>query len=693
MPIEKSALIVVKDTDKQLNWIYPITLSENVIHNEEQLDEKLDSMDTQIAALAPDSSLSSSSTRAIQNRAVYAALQNKVDAEEGMGLSSNDYTDAEKSKLAGIANNANNYTHPSYTQRASGFYKITVDTSGHVSNVAAVSKTDITNLGIPSTDTTYAVASSSADGLMSSEDKIKLDNIEENANNYTHPSYTSRASGLYKITVDGSGHVSAATAVAKSDITALGIPSTNTTYSNMTGADSDSAGTSGLVPAPAAGASNRYLRSDGTWAVPPDTNTTYTLSSFGITATAAELNKLDGVTATAAELNYVDGVTSNIQTQLNGKASSSHTHTIANVTGLQDELDTKVETLSDLGVSATATELNYVDGVTSNIQTQLNGKLSTSANAASASKLATARNINGMSFDGSANRFNYGTCSTAAATAAKTVSCTGFSLATGAEITVKFTVTNTASSPTLNVNSTGAKAIYYNGAAISAGYLKANKTYTFRYNGTQYDLVGDIDTNTTYSLSSFGVTASATELNYVDGVTSNIQTQLNGKAASSHTHTIANVTGLQDELDAKVESLTDLGVSATAAELNYMDGVTSNVQTQLNSKAASSHTHSGTQVTGLTASRALVSNSSGQVAVSTVTSKELGYLDGVTSAIQTQLNNKAASSHTHTQYAGNSKSAIEALLGFTINMAESEPSSVTEDTYFLEIEDIETVSA
>ena len=52
----------------------------------------------------------------------------------------------------------------------------------------------------------------------------------------------------------------------------------------------------------------------------PDTNTTYTLSSFGITATATELNKLDGVTATTTELNYVDGVTSNIQTQLNALA-------------------------------------------------------------------------------------------------------------------------------------------------------------------------------------------------------------------------------------------------------------------------------------------------------------------------------------------------------------------------------------
>lgn len=50
------------------------------------------------------------------------------------------------------------------------------------------------------------------------------------------------------------------------------------------------------------------------------------LTNLGITATAAELNKLDGVTATTTELNYVDGVTSNIQTQLNGKAASSHTH-------------------------------------------------------------------------------------------------------------------------------------------------------------------------------------------------------------------------------------------------------------------------------------------------------------------------------------------------------------------------------
>ena len=93
---------------------------------------------------------------------------------------------------------------------------------------------------------------------------------------------------------------------------------------------------------------------------------------------------------------------------------------------------------------------------------------------------------------------NYGTCSTAAGTAAKTVACNGFTLADGSEITVKFTVTNTAANPTLNVNSTGALPIYYRGSAISAGYLAANRTYTFRYDGTSYNLVGDLDTNTTY---------------------------------------------------------------------------------------------------------------------------------------------------------------------------------------------------
>ena len=47
---------------------------------------------------------------------------------------------------------------------------------------------------------------------------------------YVHPTFTERASGLYKITVNNNGHVTGATAVTKADITALGIPGQDTTY-------------------------------------------------------------------------------------------------------------------------------------------------------------------------------------------------------------------------------------------------------------------------------------------------------------------------------------------------------------------------------------------------------------------------------------------------------------------------------
>lgn len=116
----------------------------------------------------------------------------------------------------------------------------------------------------------------------------------------------------------------------------------------------------------------------------------------------------------------------------------------------------------------------------------------------------------------------YGTCSTAAATAAKTVTIksdngsTGnnapFILEVGAIIAIKFTVTNTAANPTLNVNGTGAKAIYYRGSAITAGNLAANRTYQFVYNGTQWEFVGDINTDTNTDTKVTQSKSTATEL-------------------------------------------------------------------------------------------------------------------------------------------------------------------------------------
>ena len=88
-------------------------------------------------------------------------------------------------KLKGIAEGANKYTHPLHTARTSGLYKITVDSLGHVIAVSAVQKSDITALGIPSSNTTYALASASSNGLMSSTQYSKLSGIESGANKTT----------------------------------------------------------------------------------------------------------------------------------------------------------------------------------------------------------------------------------------------------------------------------------------------------------------------------------------------------------------------------------------------------------------------------------------------------------------------------------------------------------------------------
>lgn len=91
------------------------------------------------------------------------------------------------------------------------------------------------------------------------------------------------------------------------------------------------------------------------------------------------------------------------------------------------------------------------------------------------------------------------------------------------------------------------------------------------------------------------------------------------------------------------QALINLGLTATATELNYVDGVNSNIQEQLNNKQGTITGAASTiATTNLTTSRALVSSSTGKVTVSSVTTEELGYLDGVTENVQTQLNNRTA---------------------------------------------------
>lgn len=170
------------------------------------------------------------------------------------------------------------------------------------------------------------------------------------------------------------------------------------------------------------------------------------------------------------------------------------------------------------------------------------GFITSGANVASANKLSTARAIDGVKFDGTADISHYGTCDTVASTAAKTVSLSNYSLSTGSRIVVKFTVTNTAANPTLNVNNTGAKPIVYRGSAISAGYLAANRVYEFVYDGTNWNLMGDLDTNNTYTANT-GIKLSGNTFQHTNSVTAGTASGDSSKTLSfGGTFTIPSVT-------------------------------------------------------------------------------------------------------------------------------------------------------
>lgn len=152
------------------------------------------------------------------------------------------------------------------------------------------------------------------------------------------------------------------------------------------------------------------------------------------------------------------------------------------------------------------------------------------------------------------NRF--GTCDTAASTAAKTVNITTgtFNLEAGAKVTVKFIYANTASTPTLNVSSKGAKNIYHNGAQITSGSNKAllAGTVDFVYDGTQWHLVGNyIDTTYTSKTAASGGTD-------VSLVTTGEKYTWNNKTSNTGT-----VTSVQVQATSPVQSSTNTAQSAT----------------------------------------------------------------------------------------------------------------------------------
>ena len=140
------------------------------------------------------------------------------------------------------------------------------------SNVALGVDTANKTITINATDTKYVAATTSAPGLMSKEDKVKLDGIATNANKYTLPPATSTALGGVMVPANSGIELASdgKISLTKDKLVQM--------IGAFAGATATTAGQVGLVPAPTKASTSLYLKSDGTWGTPPNTNTTYTLS-------------------------------------------------------------------------------------------------------------------------------------------------------------------------------------------------------------------------------------------------------------------------------------------------------------------------------------------------------------------------------------------------------------------------------
>ena len=397
---------------------------------------------------------------------------------------------------------------------------------------------------------------------------------------------------------------------------------TDTTYSDMKGATSTGVGTHGLVPAPSAGAANRYLRSDGTWAVPPNDNTTYSLGSFGITASAAEIN-------------YTKGVTSSIQTQLNSKAASSHSHPAASTStaGFMPKLNGSTSNyLRGDGTWATPPNTNTDTKVTQTavaVADYTNWRSIPWGSSNSDTEGFSPTTVTGVTYTTPNLSFQPSTGTLKATVFKGNLSGNATSADSASSATTATQLSSSAGSATQPIYFSGGKPVacsYTLGKSVPSNAVFTDTTYN-KFTGASGSAAGTVglvpapaagaanrylrsdgtwsvppDTNTTYSLGSFGITASAAEINYMKGVTSSVQTQLNSKAASGHTHPAASTStaGFMPKLNGSTSNyLRGDGTWATPPNTNTDTKVTNtpaNTSTAYITGTTSASANTGTQI-------------------------------------------------------------------------------------------------
>ena len=188
----------------------------------------------------------------------------------------------------------------------------------------------------------------------------------------------------------------------------------------------------------------------------------------------------------------------------------------------------------------------------------------------------------------------YGTCSTAAATTAKAVTLASYALTTGGVVAVRFDNAVPAGA-TMNINSKGAKAIYYRGAAITAGVINAGDVATFIYNGSQYILLA-VDRASGSAVVGIAWSNKSLTITYADGTTSTVtihptQTAYTGKPTANQapafggtftisqvvTDSYGHVTGMTDRTVTipSGEATQSAAGLMSAADKKKLDGIVS----------------------------------------------------------------------------------------------------------------------
>jgi hypothetical protein len=471
-----------------------------------------------------------------------------------------------------------------------------------------------------------------------------------------------------------------------------------------------------------------------------DQNTITNIENADIKAAAAiDATKIANGSVSNTEFQYLDGATSNIQTQITTNASNISNHTGASTdvhgvgvgnsvvgTGTSQSLTNKtinadlniISNIDNADIKAGAaidaskiadgsvsnTEFQYLDGVTSSIQTQLSARELLTNKATSLASpdntkypttqaVSTELALKQNSITGAASTITSSDLTVSRAVISNSSGKIAVSTTTSTELGYVSGVTSAIQTQLNGKEDTITTLPISKGGTNSGTALNNNRVMTS--SGGAIIEAAAITASRSLVSDTNGIpiasTTTSTEIGYVSGVTSAIQTQLNGKESTITvlpiskggtnsstallnnriTKTSAGAIIEADAITASRALISDVnGIpthsSVTSTELGYVSGVTSSIQTQLGGKEATittlpvskGGTNSSTalnnnrimtsssgaivEAAAITAARALISDASGIPAASTVTSTELGYVSGVTSAIQTQINSKEA---------------------------------------------------